>query len=86
MKKLFFSAVALVAFSSISFANTSTEEKPKGKELSEKKLVGDTETCYMRASYYLEIMDPYGCLPDTTANDVYQNYYLFCMTFIKYNR
>ena len=81
MKKLFFSAVALIAFSSVSMANTI--------EIDEKKVMDDPKTdfCSNVAADVMISVDP-GCnLPDATYNAMYQDALNLCLkntTLIKH--
>jgi hypothetical protein len=69
MKKLFFSAVALVAFSSFSMANTIEKGKEKEKE---KEKVTVNVDCVAVAIAALDAADPNNTWSSTRANSFYQ--------------
>ncbi|MCZ8330613.1 MAG: hypothetical protein O9282_04805 [Flavobacterium sp.] len=73
MKKIFFSAVALVAFSSVSMANTI--------EIDEKIILDSPKTdfCSNVAADVLCELDPYDELTPTQANAVYQIAMYICL-------
>lgn len=77
MKKLFFSAVALIAFSSVSMANTITEDDSNIVELTPPK--DKHEFCVNVAADVLCEIDPYDLMTDVEAHDMYQIAYQICM-------
>jgi hypothetical protein len=77
MKKLFFSAVALFAFSSVSMANTIAENETSSFEL--KALKDKHEFCVNVAADVLCEIDPYDLMTDVEAHDMYQIAYEICM-------
>ncbi len=87
MKKLIFSAVALVAFSGVSIAKNIPEKQIKiENEIKTEKKIGNKENvddgaieCYKRASYFVDGMDPYNELSGVAANNMYQNFFNYCM-------
>lgn len=90
MKKLFFSAVALVAFSSVSMANTIAVEEVKDK-LVEKietinvlsvqdKVVANNYGCFSYAIRQMDMVEAhYGEISDIIDyNNLYQKYVAIC--------
>ncbi len=73
MKKLFFSAVALMAFNSISMANTIAVEELELPPTCESQAAMDTNN-YEQA---------YGCLTSTQWNFVYNAYLTYCKSLTK---
>ncbi|MEM0543037.1 hypothetical protein WFZ85_10425 [Flavobacterium sp. j3] len=76
MKKLFFSAVALVAFSSVSMANT---------DLVKETEVDTAVNCYLWAADALCLMDADNSMSDLTAHDAYQDLLAICEHYQLYN-
>ena len=79
MKKLFFSAVALVVFVNVSFANTIAIEEFSKELNTEKVAVGPHEDCVNLAADFLEELDPNNELSNVAAYWYYQGYYDACM-------
>ena len=73
MKKLLFSAIALVAFSSVSMGNT--------VELEVTKVVDDPQTdfCSIVAADVMTSIDPGNNLSDVTYNQMYQSALNLCL-------
>ena len=75
MKKLFFSAIALVAFSSVSMANTIEIE-----DIKEVAIVANNEiTCAKKAIAFLDILDHGNNLSSIDAFFYYRGYVDACM-------
>ena len=76
MKKLLFSAIALVAFSSVSMGNTIEIEDPK-IELS--VVNNDETTCAKKAIAFLTLIDPNDNLSAMDAFMYYRGYVDACL-------
>jgi hypothetical protein len=73
MKKLFFSAVALIAFSSVSMANTIDLEE-----------IEVTPTCATQAAMDTDNYEQaYGCLSSEVRAFIYQAYLNYCRSLTK---
>ena len=78
MKRLFFTAIAVVAFSSASMANTIADEEVK-KDNSEEKEVA--RNCVARATYMTncyEVMWGEPCISNEEYDEVWTIYYNQC--------
>jgi len=76
MKKVFFTAIAMIAFSSASMANTIADEEVV---IEEKKEVVVKKDCRQEAMISLEQYEAtYGCLDGTQATYQYQLYFNKC--------
>ena len=84
MKKLFFTAIALVAFSGVSMASTDEIKKSvdNTKCDNQKKEVIITKNCDLMVSSNLSNWEEmYGCIEDSNAyNSLYRLMYAICMT------
>ena len=79
MKKVFFTAIAMIAFSSASMANTIAEEEVVvNKE--EKKEVVAKKDCFAFALLIYDIVDPNNTMNDEDASTVLNNAYHYCTT------
>ncbi|TDP61934.1 hypothetical protein [Flavobacterium dankookense] len=88
MKKLFFSAVALIAFSSVSMANNITIEEESISNINkieQKRILDDPKTdfCSNIAADVLSSRDPDNKLSSVEAYRIYQISLNACLNFIK---
>ena len=81
MKKLFFTAIVLVAFSGISMANTSKVKKvlDETKKLNQKKEVVVTKNCGLMVSSNIGNWEElHGCLSSDSYNQLYNLMMVIC--------
>ncbi|WP_396142920.1 hypothetical protein [Flavobacterium sp.] len=85
MKKLMFTAIALVAFSSASMANTIADEEvvkdnsEVKKEVTQQQIEALPKNCALWAANMTCLMDPDNNLTDMGAFGMYQAFYETCM-------
>ncbi len=77
MKKMFFTAIALVAFSGVSMANTIADEKV----MSELIIQNQSDCESYAAAEVADVEDALGCLESDSYNRVYNMYLDFCNSF-----
>jgi hypothetical protein len=81
MKKLFFSAVALVAFSSVSMGNTiAVEESSYNNKEKEEKVLLFNSKCMQYAADKAEAAEAqYGCMTSAQYNNYFWGQYNKCL-------
>lgn len=77
MKKVIFTAIAMIAFSSASMANTIADEEVNVLKIESINIVKE-DTCLDFAIAELEIVDPDNTLSGIDAHDYFQAMYDIC--------
>ncbi|MFY7740000.1 MAG: hypothetical protein ACOVQC_05740 [Flavobacterium sp.] len=80
MKKLMFTAIALVAFSGVSMANTIADDEVVSKKQNNEKILKTDSECMKYASLKVEAYESqYGCMTSSQYNYSFWGHYNKCL-------